>query len=206
MAFQRGNIPWNKGRKVLQVPWNKGKTGMYSEEMLKKRSALVKEKKLFSGKNNPNYGKHPSEETRHKIGSANRGKTFSHEIKRKLSISRTGDKNPMFGKHRFREQNPNWRNGISTITNLIRNSTKYFEWRQKCLVKDNFTCLKCGTHGGDLNVHHKKLFANLLREAQKYLPLFTPYDAAMMYTPLWDVNNGKTLCDKCHRRSKHRKS
>lgn len=166
--------------------------------MMKKRSALVKEKKVFAGRNNPNYGKHPSKETRYKIGSANRSKTFSAEIKNKLSESRIGKKNSMFGRHRFREQNPNWRNGISSITNLVRTSTKYLEWHQKCFIRDGFACWKCGTIGGDLHVHHIKRFSDLLKEAIRCLPLFSPYDAAMIYTPLWDLNNGKTLCKKCH--------
>jgi very-short-patch-repair endonuclease len=28
MAFDKGHVPWNKGKKGLQVPWNKGKKGV----------------------------------------------------------------------------------------------------------------------------------------------------------------------------------
>lgn len=205
MAFPKGGIAWNKGKKGLQVPWNKGRTGVYSEEMLKKRSLSVKEKGIFAGENNPNYGKQPSEETRHKIGSANRGKTISPEIRAKLSASRLGEKNSMYGRHRHGSENPNWKGGITPTLVLIRESIKYAEWRQSCLIRDDFTCKKCSTRGGDLNVHHKKPYSILIKESVKSLPLFSPYMAAIYYTPLWDISNGVTLCEKCHRASKHRR-
>ena len=34
----KGQIPWNKGKKGVQVSWNKGRTGVYSEEALRKNS------------------------------------------------------------------------------------------------------------------------------------------------------------------------
>jgi len=41
-------------------------------------------------------------------------------------------------------------------------------------------------------------------KVKQYLPLLDLYEAAMMYTPLWDVKNGMVLCEKCHRNI-HRK-
>lgn len=150
-----------------------------------------------------NKGKHHSEEAREKIRRAhigdknfNYGKHFSEEIKKKMSQTRIGKNKG--------NKNPSWKGGITPIFRLLRTSTKYVEWRQKCFIRDSFICQKCGMNSGDLNVHHKKLFATLIKEAQEYLPLFTPYDAAMLYEPLWDVDNGKTLCEKCHRKSKHK--
>jgi hypothetical protein len=37
-------------------------------------------------------------------------------------------------------------------------------------------------------------------------PLLQPYDACMLYEPLWDINNGKTLCKKCHDKTKTRRN
>ena len=42
----------------------------------------------------------------------------------------------------------------------------------------------------------------LVQEAKNYLPLFDLYDACMIYTPMWDINNGVTLCKKCHHKTK----
>lgn len=48
----------------------------------------------MSGENNPMFGKHLSEETKEKIRRARIGQQPSKETRIKLSISRTGDKNP----------------------------------------------------------------------------------------------------------------
>ncbi len=57
----------------------------------------------------------------------------------------------------------------------------------------------CGQVGGSLVVHHVKKFSILIEEVKIYLPLMSLYEAAMLYTPLWDINNGITLCKKCHK-------
>jgi group I intron endonuclease len=51
----KGNIPWNKGTKGLQVAWNKGKTGIYTEEVLNKLREAAKNRK---GRPSPKKGKH----------------------------------------------------------------------------------------------------------------------------------------------------
>lgn len=96
----------------------------------------------------------------------------------------------------------NWKGGLTPIKLQIRKSDKYKKWRQDIFIRDNFTCQDCGQIGGVLNVHHKKPFYKFLDEIQKNLPLLDLYEAAMIYTPLWYVFNGKTLCKKCHIKSK----
>lgn len=58
-------------------------------------------------------GTHRSEETKEKIGAANRGKMLSDEHREKLSLSKYGDRNPMFGK-------PAWNSGKKMV-DLIDN-------------------------------------------------------------------------------------
>lgn len=62
-----------------------------------------------------------------------------------------------------------------------RHSSEYKEWRQKVFVRDNFTCQICNQVGGTLNAHHIKTF-------KKYPKL------------RFDVNNGITLCESCHKK------
>lgn len=50
------------------------------------------------GKKNPMFGKSPSAQTRKLISEGLKGKFPSKETREKLSKSRTGEKNPMFGK------------------------------------------------------------------------------------------------------------
>lgn len=126
----------------------------------------------------------------------NKGKELSIEHRQSLSKSKLG---------KFTgEKAGAWKGGLSPIVKLIRQSNKGVEWRQQIFLRDNFTCQKCKEVGGKLIAHHKKKFITLVREAKKYLPLFTVYEAAMMYTPLWDLDNGITLCEKCHKEI-HRK-
>lgn len=92
--------------------------------------------------------------------------------------------------------------GSSPTTHLIRHSSKYKQWRQSVFLRDDFTCQKCDERGVYLEAHHKKLFVKLFNDAKKYLPLFDNYSACILYAPLWDINNGITLCKKCHGKTK----
>lgn len=63
----------------------------------------------------------------------------------------------------------------------IRNSGEYSEWRRNVFERDNYTCKACGLKGGVINAHHIKHFSKFPK-----LRL--------------DLNNGITLCKKCHRK------
>jgi hypothetical protein len=89
---------------------------------------------------------------------------------------------------------------ISPFTLRIRNSDKYSAWKLKILERDNFTCQKCFKNRVKLHVHHKKGFSALVKEVKDIFPLFNLYEGAMAYKPLWDTNNGITLCDSCHKK------
>ena len=60
-----------------------------------------------------------------------------------------------------------------------RRSKKYLRWRVAVFRRDRHTCKKCGQKGGHLNAHHFKPWA-LFPESR------------------FDINNGITLCSKCH--------
>jgi 5-methylcytosine-specific restriction endonuclease McrA len=66
-----------------------------------------------------------------------------------------------------------------------RHSPAYLEWRTAVFERDYYTCLDCGQVGGKLEAHHIKTFRE--HPALRFV-----------------VNNGITLCRKCHR-SKHAK-
>jgi len=151
-------------------------------------------------------GKHLSEKTKKKLSefqkqlpnptrfqkghSCWKGRHHSEETKRKMSELYRGNK-------RY-----NWRGGITSVRQRIRKCQKYQEWRQRVFIRDDFICQKCKQYGEDLEAHHIKSFKILLEEVKKYLPLYPLYEGAMIYTPFWDINNGITLCVKCHNKTK----
>ena len=97
------------------------------------------------------------------------------------------------------KKNNNWKGGIPSISKRIRISTQYKNWRSQVFIRDNFVCQKCFIKSpGYLEAHHKKPFHRLIQEIKRYLPLFNLYDGAMLYSPLWNINNGITLCQNCH--------
>jgi hypothetical protein len=70
-------------------------------------------------------------------------------------------------------------NGIGE-TAKKRISYEYRKWRESVLIRDGYTCKNCGAKEKVMNVHHIKPFSN-------YVDL------------RYDINNGVSLCEKCHR-------
>lgn len=122
----------------------------------------------------------------------------SEETRKKMSLSNRGK--PKYGlrgaKCHF------WKGGITELRQKIRSSIEYKNWRTKIFLRDDFTCLECHSRGGYLEAHHRKPFSVLVQEAKNAMPLFDPYVACILYTPMWDISNGKTLCSKCHEKTK----
>lgn len=96
-----------------------------------------------------------------------------------------------------------WKGGITSLKQKVRTSLEYNQWRQKVFIRDNFTCCECRQKGGKIEAHHKKSFAILIQEAKDCLPLFDLYTACLLYSPMWDISNGITLCKNCHGKTKN---
>ena len=94
------NSPHWKGGKIKRICKQCGKEFLIYPAWVKKGSGIYCGKdcankhfsKIFSGEGNPNYGKHWSEDIRHKIGSANRGKKSPFNTRREIKCDFCGKK------------------------------------------------------------------------------------------------------------------
>lgn len=180
----------NKGKhhsEETKLKMSKSHTGKkHSKETKLKISRLHKGKLhlQFRGVNNSKYGTHPSEETREKMSKAKKGKP-------------TGRPSPFRGKYGV--ESSNWKGGITKLNGQIYNSFKYRQWRSDIFTRDNFTCQECGIRGEILNAHHIKPFSKIIQFYE-----ITTLQEALECEELWNINNGITLCKKCHKVSTKR--
>lgn len=163
---RRGKIPWNKG-------------------ISPSRETKKKQREVKLGENNPMFGRNHSTESKQRIGEgqntpkirqkkreANSHRVFSEEGIKKLSESKLGENNPMYGKEgtwlgkhhtieskqkqseiKLGELNPNWKDGAS-----YEPYCSLFNEEFKERVREFFDrkCVLCGTpeNGRKLCVHH----------------------------------------------------
>lgn len=73
-----------------------------------------------------------------------------------------------------------WKGGKTRQAIIDRNSMEYRNWRTEVFKRDDYTCQFCGEKGGNLNAHHIRPFA-----------LFSQLR--------FDISNGITLCEGCHK-------
>lgn len=161
---------------------HKGK--IFSEETRKKMSISRKGKKRFP----------MSEEWKLKISIGKKGKKlppFSEEHRKRLSECQRGNHKGL-GKKRSEQsrinmsnahkgaRSYNWKGGITSLNEVIRDSVEFRLWREVVFARDNWICQKCKVKGGKIHPHHIKNFADWpeLRFA---------------------IDNGITLCGNCHK-------
>jgi hypothetical protein len=80
------------------------------------------------------------------------------------------------------ENSPHWKGGPKSENAKARNSDEYKMWRKLVFERDNYTCVWCGQVGKELHADHIHPFA--------YFPELR-----------FDINNGRTLCKKCHKKT-----
>jgi len=100
------------------------------------------------------------------------------------------------------EKHYNWKNNRSKLQAIIRHRAEYGEWRKKVFERDNYTCQICEAKNGKgksiiLNAdHYPKHFYKILDDNN-----ISEITEAMNCKELWDINNGRTLCRECHKKT-----
>lgn len=138
-----------------------------------------------------------SDETKAKIGAANKGRyvgqKLSEETKAKMRIAQRARwsryrENPQLAAERNKkisntlkgkytgDKASNWRGGVNQNQ---RTDNRKFAWRDAVLKRDNYTCQVCEDVGVFLHVDHIKAWAD--------------------YPDLrFEATNGRALCRPCH--------
>ena len=123
---------------------------------------------------------------------------FTKDHKRKIGKANKGN-------GRWGENSNHWNGGITHLYYIFRLLDEYKEWRMNCLKRDWFKCQICDSKE-KLEVHHKKSFRKLVEEFLKEYNQFSPIEdretltrLTIKWQPFWDINNGITYCEKCHK-------
>lgn len=132
----------------------------------------------------------------------NIGKTYSWSEETKL---------------KYRKKRPKHKgNYVTSFEKLIRVSNKYKIWRTKIFKRDKYICQECLLRNKKglgksiyLEVHHKKLLIIIINEFLKLNKHFSLIKDKLIllklankYNDFWNIDNGITLCKKCHKKTK----
>lgn len=179
---QRGekNPMWGK------PSWNKGMKGFIH------KGSFRKGHKKFADSNAWKAGEHSSPKTEFK-----KGHVISNVVRLKMRAThkRIGTRPPI--NIRYGAKNNFWKGGVTSLYNQIRGSFKYRQWRSDIFTRDKFQCIFGGKkHGWELHADHIKQMALIVKENK-----IKTLKEAMECNELWDINNGRTLCVPCHKKT-----
>ena len=99
------------------------------------------------------------------------------------------------------ENNIFWKGGKTKLSQQIRMSAEYSFWRMSVFKRDFFTCQHCGAKN---KKGEKYIFdADHIYPFSKILDDFniTSIEEAISCEKLWDIDNGRTLCRDCHKKT-----
>lgn len=91
-------------------------------------------------------------------------------------------------KNRFKgDKSHLWKGGKTSTNKLLRTSSEFRQWRKSVFERDNYTCILCGARCG--NGKKIELHPDHIKRLADFPEL------------VFDVNNGRTLCAECHRKT-----
>ena len=85
------------------------------------------------------------------------------------------------------ENSPSWKGGVTPWRTSMWHSKAYKNWRKAVFERDDYTCQMCNERGVMLEAHH-------------ILPIRDNKNTLLIF----DIDNGITLCKKCHDETKRK--
>jgi hypothetical protein len=93
---------------------------------------------------------------------------------------------------------PNWKGGLTKLSVAIRGQIDIIKLMAKRKKIDDYTCQICGKRGGDLETDHFPVsFAEIIKKYN-----ITNIEEALSCKKMLDIENLRTLCKSCHRKTK----
>jgi hypothetical protein len=185
-AFKKGRVAWNKN---LKNPYSKKTLKKMSDSQ--KRIGTIPPSQKGKIPWNKNKTGIYSKETIQKIKAGRAKQVIKHSIesRRKIGIGHSKEKCTF------------WKGGISDLTRSLRQiiagTFEYRQWRSDVFQRDDYICQHCREKGGKLNADHLKEFQKILLEYN-----IKNKEEALLCEELWNINNGRTLCESCHKKRK----
>ncbi len=116
--------------------------------------------------------------------------------KENISKGLKGQRHSKKTEFKYGETHWNWKGGVSSLNNKIRNSDKYKEWRLQIFNRDGFICQECRIKNKNLAAHHIERFSIIMNKYN-----INTLEQALSCDILWNLNNGITLCEDCHKKT-----
>jgi len=177
----------SKASEETKQKMSKTRKGMPNGLLGYKHREESKIKMSISGK-----GRVFSEIHKKRIGDANRKRILSNKTKQKISKS-------LEGKYTG-EKSHSWKGGITPLYKSMRTTYKYRQWRSDVFTRDSFICQKCFQKKNKLEAHHIKKMVTIVKDYN-----IKNLNDSLDCEELWDINNGITLCQFCHKQE-HKKN
>lgn len=107
-----------------------------------------------------------------------------------------GKKCPDISIRQMGDKNHSWKGWTTPLRRKIYSSLQYKEWRKEIFNRDSYVCQLCGVKNKKMHVDHIFPFFLILEKNK-----IKTFDEALSCKTLWDINNGRTLCVPCHKKT-----
>ena len=157
---------------------------------------LIDRNKSYTGRKWPESQKIAFKAKR-KLQKPRSGFKQTDEIKKRISegVKRRYATDPTLRKRQSESHRKSDSGKARKLMYLIRNCYKYRLWRSDVYTRDNFTCVHClDSKGGNLHPDHIEPLSFIIRHYD-----IRTIEQAHDSEAIWDINNGRTLCESCHK-------